>query len=65
MTDPIKTNRDGSIDTKHYIAIGRQMRSEAARDMFMRPARPTRSRGVSPLLALVLVTLVVALPGLI
>ena len=30
---PIRTRRDGSIDTAHYIARGRQARSEQAHNM--------------------------------
>ena len=40
MTQPIKTRRDGSINTAHYIAKGRQKRAETAREMFQRPAKP-------------------------
>lgn len=72
MTDPIKTNPDGSIDTAHYIKIGRQARSDAAAAMFSRPARPAcsarpgrpaRHRGLSPVWVLLLVALV-AVPGM-
>ena len=31
--DPIRTRPDGSIDTAHYMAVGRACRSEAAHDM--------------------------------
>lgn len=33
MTDPIKTRPDGSIDTAHYMRLGRQARSQAAHDL--------------------------------
>lgn len=33
MTDTIKTRPDGSIDTAHYMHIGRIARSQAAHDM--------------------------------
>lgn len=33
MTDPIKTRPDGSINTAHYIRLGRMARSQAAHDM--------------------------------
>lgn len=42
MTDPIKTRPDGSIDTAHYIRLGRMARSQAAHDM-ARAALPNRS----------------------
>lgn len=33
MTDTIKTRPDGSIDTAHYMRIGRLARSQAAHDL--------------------------------
>ena len=33
MTDLIKTRTDGSIDTAHYMRLGRMARSQAAHDM--------------------------------
>lgn len=42
MTDPIKTRTDGSIDTAHYIRVGRKARSQAAHDM-ARATLPGRS----------------------
>lgn len=33
MTDPIKTRPDGSIDTAHYMRLGRMARSQAAHDI--------------------------------
>jgi len=36
MTQHIKTRRDGSIDTSHYIALGRQKRANTARELFQR-----------------------------
>lgn len=33
MTDQIKTRGDGSIDTAHYMRVGRMARSQAAHDM--------------------------------
>lgn len=46
MTTPIKTRRDGSIDTAHYMALGRMARSEAAHDLLRRRPRPNR-RGLA------------------
>jgi hypothetical protein len=48
MTTPIKTRRDGSIDTAYYIAKGRLARSEAAHDAVRRaaPAKGRSPRGV-------------------
>ncbi len=64
MTRPLKTNRDGSINTAHYIAIGRQARSDAAADLFRR--QPTRGRKLrfAPILVVVLAAIVAA-PGLV
>ncbi|MBF9036509.1 hypothetical protein HKCCE2091_19900 [Rhodobacterales bacterium HKCCE2091] len=36
---PIRTRRDGSIDTAHYIARSRALRARAARDATGRLAR--------------------------
>jgi len=33
VTDQIKSRADGSIDTAHYMRIGRMVRSQAAHDM--------------------------------
>ena len=33
MSDPIETRADGSIDTAHYMRLGRMARSQAAYDM--------------------------------
>ncbi len=33
MTDLIKTRSDGSIDTAHYMRLGRMARGQAAHDM--------------------------------
>jgi len=40
----IRRRRDGSIDTAHYMAQGRDRRSSAARDML--PARPAERPGL-------------------
>jgi len=40
MTNPIKTRPDGSIDTAHYMQVGRAARSQAAHDMIKRRASP-------------------------
>lgn len=58
MTQPqnIQYRKDGSIDTAHYIAHGRYLRSKAAHK-FMRP-RPNRSRGT----LFVVVAMLVFLP---
>ncbi len=47
MTTEIKTRPDGSIDTAHYMRIGRKMRSEQAMSILAsgaeRKARPRRT----------------------
>lgn len=49
-TDTIRTRADGSIDTAHYMARGRRMRSEAAHSMFRpEPGTPRRRRGLARL----------------
>jgi len=57
-TQTIRRRRDGSIDTAHYSAQGRMMRSEAARDMLRASQtaslRPRRQR---PALVLALLAL--------
>ena len=68
MTTPIKTRPDGSIDTGHYLAVGRQARSDAAADLFRRrdkgrPANPTPRR-LHRVLVLGLAAVLI-LPGLI
>ena len=45
MTTDIKYRPDGSIDTDHYMAIGRRMRGEQAKAMLVgkpKEARPRR-----------------------
>ncbi len=42
MTDTIRTRADGSIDTGHYMAKARHLRSEQAHQM-MRSTRPEAS----------------------
>lgn len=69
MTDQIKTRPDGSIDTAHYMRLGRIARSQAAHDM-ARSVLPDRHSRIgtnrSWLVPLAIVsTLAVALPYLI
>ncbi|WP_224814427.1 hypothetical protein [Hasllibacter sp. MH4015] len=68
MTDTIKTRADGSIDTAHYMAIGRRARAQAAAEMFGRTNAPRRSGPKITLLlpcCLLGVMQILALPGLV
>lgn len=48
--DTIRTRTDGSIDTAHYIARGRRLRSEAAHAMIdPEPGAPRPRRGFARL----------------
>ena len=48
MTDPIKRRADGSIDTGHYMARGRQLRSDAAHNIARRAAPDAPDHRASP-----------------
>jgi hypothetical protein len=54
-TTRIRRRPDGSIDTAHYMALGRAHRSAAARDMAGPPTRSARGPlfGLAALIALV------------
>ncbi len=48
MTDPIQRSPDGSIDARHYIALGHKARSEQAARL-LRAGRGPRAEDQPPL----------------